>query len=364
MEQLQQLMSMMNAGCSALSWKTQDGKHLWGRNMDFNRLAQGSKISFIPRGTSYYMRGTTMENNLREQERRTSAYAAVGTGFLMIPSTPVLYEGINEKGLMGGQLYYREFAHFEQQVWEGTTALLPPFVVYHMLAQCDSVQQVVDTLQQQVTLLHEPMLGTVPSLHWAFSDSTGEMAVIEPDVDGLHIYRSTVGVMTNSPGYPWHRTNLLNYVGLRDLDYDEWELEDNRLSQCFSGSGMQGLPGDWSSPSRFVRLAMLKKFGVKGQDEAHGVANMMHLFQSAAFPNGMVRVSQEGHLTEYDVEVIPYDYTIYTSVMCAESKRFYWTSYENQRVQYVDLEQLKSRTQPVQFELGREPDFLCVTPQE
>ena len=46
MEQLQQLMSMMNAGCSALSWKTQDGKHLWGRNMDFNRLAQGSKISF------------------------------------------------------------------------------------------------------------------------------------------------------------------------------------------------------------------------------------------------------------------------------------------------------------------------------
>ena len=265
---------------------------------------------------------------------------------------------------MGGQLYYREFAHFEQQVREGTTALLPPFVVYHMLAQCDSVQQVVDTLQQQVTLLHEPMLGTVPSLHWAFSDSTGEMAVIEPDVDGLHIYRSTVGVMTNSPGYPWHRTNLLNYVGLRDLDYDEWELEDNRLSQCFSGSGMQGLPGDWSSPSRFVRLAMLKKFGVKGQDEAHGVANMMHLFQSAAFPNGMVRVSQEGHLTEYDVEVIPYDYTIYTSVMCAESKRFYWTSYENQRVQYVDLEQLKSRTQPVQFELGREPDFLCVTPQE
>ena len=27
MEQLQQLMSMMNAGCSALSWKTQDARH-------------------------------------------------------------------------------------------------------------------------------------------------------------------------------------------------------------------------------------------------------------------------------------------------------------------------------------------------
>ena len=44
MEQLQQLMSMMNAGCSALSWKTQDGKHLWGRNMDFNRLGQQNQL--------------------------------------------------------------------------------------------------------------------------------------------------------------------------------------------------------------------------------------------------------------------------------------------------------------------------------
>ena len=27
------------AGCSALSWHTKDGKHLWGRNYDFDRLA-------------------------------------------------------------------------------------------------------------------------------------------------------------------------------------------------------------------------------------------------------------------------------------------------------------------------------------
>ena len=126
-----------------------------GKEYGLQPAGAGQQNQLYPARTSYYMRGTTMENNLREQERRTSAYAAVGTGFLMIPSTPVLYEGINEKGLMGGQLYYREFAHFEQQVREGTTALLPPFVVYHMLAQCDSVQQVVDTLQQQVTLLHE-----------------------------------------------------------------------------------------------------------------------------------------------------------------------------------------------------------------
>ena len=72
-----------------------------------------------------------------------------------------------------------------------------------------------------MSLVAIPMLGTVPPIHWMFSDRTGESIVVESDRDGLHIYRNTVGVMTNSPGYPWHRTNLLNYPQLRPLDYGE-----------------------------------------------------------------------------------------------------------------------------------------------
>ena len=52
---LKQQLFDMQAGCSALSWSTQDQKHLWGRNFDFNRLAEGSKISYIPSGTEYYL---------------------------------------------------------------------------------------------------------------------------------------------------------------------------------------------------------------------------------------------------------------------------------------------------------------------
>lgn len=88
---------------------------------------------------------------------------------------------------------------------------------------------------------------------------------------------------------------------------------------------------------------------------------MLHLFQSAAFPLGMVRVSQPGHVTEMDSGVVPFDYTVYTSIMCAVSLRFYWTTYENQRVQCIDLHHLSNADQPVQFPLGREPDFLYLT---
>lgn len=352
----------LHASCSALSWETQDGKYLWGRNMDFNRTAEGSAITYLPRGTAYSTLGTDAGEMLPDHPRHKAAYAAVGTGFLLVPCCPVLYEGINERGLMGGQLYYREFASFPAEARPQTQPLQPPFLVYHLLAQCATVEEVVSMLEREVSLVSAPLMGTVPPLHWSFCDRSGESIVIEPDRDGLHIYRRTIGVMTNSPGYPWHRQNLLNYAGLRDLDYDTLEIGDDRLPQCFSGSGAQGLPGDWSSPSRFVRLAFLKRCCVRGADEEQGVSYLFHLFQSAAFPLGAVRVSQPGDPTAHDTGILPYDYTVYTSVMCAESLRFYWTSYENQRVQYVDLQKLMERSDPVQFDWNRKADFCCLTP--
>ena len=49
-----EMLQMCGAGCSAVSWQTKDGCVLWGRNMDFNRMAQGSAPTFFPRGQVYY----------------------------------------------------------------------------------------------------------------------------------------------------------------------------------------------------------------------------------------------------------------------------------------------------------------------
>ncbi len=344
-------------GCSAMAWSTGDGKHLWGRNLDYSRLAEETRVCYFPRGTAYATCVPAPEHDAAQGRRCSSAYAAAGVGLSALPDSPILYEGINEKGLMGGQLYYRQFAHYPDAARSETDVLQPPLAVYHLLAQCSCVEEVVRTLQQDVTLTAVPLFGAVPPLHWAFSDRSGEMVVLEPDESGLSIYRNTIGVMTNSPGYSWHRLNLLNYAGIRDLDYDTVELCGDRLEQCFSGSGAQGLPGDWSSPSRFIRLAFLKKHAVRGQNEEEGVANLFHLFRSAAFPLGMVRVTDQGPSSELDGTLSPFDYTIYTSVMCAESLRFYWTTHENQRIQYIDLNDLAASGKACQFDLGRQADF-------
>ena len=130
-------LSGLGAGCSAMSWETEDRRHLWGRNLDFNTLASDSRITYIPRGTSY----ATCEQ--RPESRFCSAYAAVGTGLLSVSLSPLLYEGINDQGLMGGQLYYREFACYEGFPRPGTAPIQPPVLVYHLLAQCATVAEVV-----------------------------------------------------------------------------------------------------------------------------------------------------------------------------------------------------------------------------
>lgn len=343
------------AGCSAIGWNTEDGKHLWGRNFDFNRMAEETQVCYIPCGTPY----TPCVSAEVSCPRYTAIHAAAGTGLTILPDSPILYEGINDRGLMGGQLYYRQFAHYEHSPRPGTAPLQPPLAVYHLLSQCACVEEVVRMLREDVTLTALELFGAVPPLHWAFMDRSGEMVIIEPDENGLSIYRDTIGVMTNSPSYAWHRLNLLNYAGIRDLDYDGIDLCGEKLEQCFSGTGAQGMPGDWSSPSRFIRLSLLKKYAVRGRNEKEGISNLFHLLQSAAFPLGMVRVTDSGPASSLDKTDSPFDYTIYTAAMCAESLRYYWTTHENARIQYIDLNDLATDGGIRQFDLGRRADFTC-----
>ena len=346
-------LEMLHGGCSAMGWHTADGKALWARNMDFNRMAAGSAPTYLPQGTIM---------TAAEGVTATARYAAIGMGLLAVPGLPLLYDGINEAGLMGGQLYFRELAQYADEPQAGTKPMQPPLLVGWALSQYETVEQVAQALEREFTLVNTPLLGTVSPLHWSFSDCTGEVMVVESDANGLHVYRNTVGVMTNSPSYDWHRMNLLNYAAIRDLDYDTVEVGGEQLHQCFSGSGAQGLPGDWSSPSRFVRLAYLRKFAAVGKDEKQGLARLFRLMGSAAFPMGMVRVSQPGETTELDENIVPWDYTVYTVAACAQTGRFCWTTYENPAIRSVTLSELAVYDRPVQLPLWEETEFFTGNP--
>ncbi len=327
-------------GCSACAWETEDGQVLWGRNFDYNRIARGTSVTFVPRGTGFYTCGAQQEGNLMDHTFCRAVHSCIGTGLLIPGTAPALYEGLNDAGLMGAQLYYREFAHFDSEPLPNRLPVQPAFLVTYLLAMCSTVEEAADALTHHLCLAGIPLLGAVPTIHWMFTDAGGESIVVEPDADGLHIYRNTLGIMTNSPGYPWHRLNLLNYSNLDSQDKPDLLLAGQSIPQCFSGSGALGLPGDWSSPSRFVRLAFLREHCPRGRSEAEGVAYLFRMLQNVAFPIGAVEVSHPGTATDYDTGLSPYDYTLYSCVMSSRSLKYYWMTYQNTTVHCANLRQL------------------------
>lgn len=326
-------------GCSSLSIHTTDEKSLFARTMDFT-MEPDSKVIIVPRNYGI---------GLLEKDNKVikNPYAFVGMGSTDI-SSPVLYDGVNEKGLMGAMLYYATFATYADEPKEGSRGINPVYVVSQVLGSCATINDVVEKLAS-FTLLNEPneILGFAPPLHYTFTDSTGESIVIEPDKTGITIHRPTIGVMTNSPGYEWHQTNLRAYIGVTPNPPEDITMGEFELTPFGQGAGGLGLPGDFTPSARFLRVAYWKKYTQQAKNETEGVTNLFHILSSVNIPKGVV-MTKEGKT----------DYTIYTATMCAQSKNYYFKLYDNSRISAVSLmnEDLNGK-ELITFEWDRKQDI-------
>ena len=109
-------------------------------------------------------------------------------------------------------------------------------------------------------------------------------------VDGeLHTYDNPIGVITNSPTFDWQQTNLRNYINLSTVNASPLTIDGVTLAPFGQGSGMMGLPGDFTPPSRFVRAVALSQDAVPGQDAEATVKVAFHILDSFDIPLGAVR---------------------------------------------------------------------------
>ena len=81
---------------------------------------------------------------------------------------------------------------------------------------------------------------------------------IESVKDGLKIYENSVGVLTNSPDFNMQIFNLNNYAHISQKNPDVSFSESLPFYPYSRGLGGLGLPGDFSSMSRFVRAVFAK----------------------------------------------------------------------------------------------------------
>lgn len=236
-------------------------------------------------------------------------------------STPLFYDAVNEAGLAMAALNF-PFSAAYSPVKDGFDNVAPFELIPWVLGRCSTVEQARQLLEcVNVTGMDfSPRLPSTP-LHWFIADSN-QALVAEPLSDGLHLYNDPVGVLTNEPPFPIQLSRLSDYLSLSA------QPPENRFSTVLSlaarsrGMGAMGLPGDWSSQSRFVRAA----FTAHNSSTPADVTQFFHLMSTVEVPRGCVRL-------EDGKEVI----SIYTSCCDLASGVYHYTTYENRQITTVDM---------------------------
>ena len=101
--------------------------------------------------------------------------------------------------------------------------------------------------------------------------------------------------------------------------------EEFPLDSYSLGMGAMGLPGDFSSTSRFVRAFFVKGNSVSDGNEESDVNQFFHIMSSVAMPKGCVK-TENG-----------FEYTRYTGCCNADSGIYYCTTYNNSEIVSVDM---------------------------
>jgi choloylglycine hydrolase len=99
-----------------------------------------------------------------------------------------------------------------------------------------------------------------------------------------------------------------------------------RIDHHSEGLGATGLPGDFSSASRFVKAAFVKCNSKSDILEKDNVSQFFHLLSSVAMPRGSV-VMGNG-----EPEI-----TLYSSCCNTDKGIYYYTTYENSRITAVNM---------------------------
>lgn len=312
--------------CTGIRLIAADGSVVYARTLEFN-VDLDSNVIVIPRG--YARTGTTPggENGLKW----TSKYASVGANGVGLP---FLFDGVNEKGLAAGLFYFPTTAgYLKYNAAEASKTIAPWQVGSWILENFATVEEVKQNIGNvAVAEVMFKQWGIVPPVHYVVHDASGKSIVIEYVEGKLHLYDNVIGVMTNSPTFDWHMTNLRNYLNLSVVNAPPVEVGGVTLTALGQGTGMLGIPGDFTPPSRFVRAVAYSTSVVPARTGEAEVLEAFHILNNFDIPEGAAR---EEHKDAHG-NIIS-DHTIWTSASDLKARRYYFRTYENSQIRSADL---------------------------
>jgi choloylglycine hydrolase len=315
--------------CTGISLKAEDGAAIRARTLEFGFPLQ-SNVIVVPAGKEFA--GALPDGG--KGLAYTTRYGVVGANAF---DQTMIIDGLNDQGLSIGLFYFPGYAQYAEATKENAShALAPQDFGLWVLGNFATVDEVKEALKDTV-MVPTPFRGLgsaegmVADVHFFIQDKSGKSIAVEPIGSKLKVTDAPIGVMTNAPTYDWHMTNLDNYINLSPKDIGSEKLGPVTLSATGSGSGMLGLPGDFTPPSRFVRAALFSQAATPNAKADDAVFSAFHILNQFDLPKGSVIGGAVGGAAA--------EITEWTSVNDLQNLRWYFRTFEDQSVRMVDLKE-------------------------
>ncbi len=312
------------SACTDFVIKAKDGTIVNGRSMEF--AAKMNSLAVVhPRG---------------EFVQSVAPHGAKGLawttkyGFVTITSMGKQgpNDGLNEEGLSLGFLWYPDTKYPEVSAENAAHAVEILDMASWLLGNFATVDEVKGAIKDVVVWgSKNAVLGFVPPLHIALHDALGKNLVVEFADGKMNVYDNPIGVLTNAPSFPWQLTNLRNYANLTAVDVAPVKVNGFTLYPTGHGAGLQGIPGDPTPPSRFVRTVFNTQLAAPVNDATSAINLAEHTLNAVDIPKGSDRLNSK---------TLEGDYTQWAVIKDLTHKILYYRSYEDLTLKLIDLKKL------------------------
>lgn len=319
------LMMLTNAttadACTGITLRSADGRTVVARTIEWGGSNLKSSYVVVPRGHTH---GSYI-NGKKEGMRFKARYGYVG---LAVEAEENVTEGLNETGLSAGLFYFPRYGQYEKYSPANKPTTIGDLQVVSWILGCfRTIDEVKEGIRKIHITISDPRSSTV---HWRIAEPSGRQVVLEI-VDGkVNFYENTIGVLTNSPGFEWHLTNLNNYINLYAGTEEPRNFGGITMTSFGASSRLIGLPGDATPPSRFVRAAFYKATAPQKATATESVMQCFQILNNFDIPVGI----------EYEKDKIPSDIpsaTQWTVATDMSGRKIYYRTMYNSAIRCIDL---------------------------
>lgn len=304
--------------CTAIRFSDGKGNLYFARNLDWSQ-GYGERVVVAPEGYAPF-----------SPFKATPAlpHPVIGMGIIE-KDTPLYFDCANTEGLACAGLNFPGYAQYEKEAVPGKTNVASWELPLWIVANFTTVDEAEAALKD-VAVVDSPIVDEYPTslLHWIVGDGKRSIAV-EYTQDGMQIFTDDVDVLANQPGFGWHRENLRNYLNATSDVPATQTWRAAALTPYGSGAGMRGIPGDYYSPSRFVRIAYLNANYPEQTTEEANVSRMFHELMGVAMIDGAARMTNG-----------EFEKTVYTGGYSQRTHTYYWNTYDDPAIHSVSTDEV------------------------